>query len=91
MAKIATASRNSELLAFVKGVHGVRYQVTDVARSVAFTPSGWGSRSSISSFPPLRASLLGMPSSCSAVRGRRDRVRCRRARDRNLAAGTASS
>ena len=36
MAKIAAASRNAERQAFVKGVHGVRYQVKDVARSVAF-------------------------------------------------------
>ena len=36
MAKIATASRNTERQAFIKGVHGVRYQVKDVARSVAF-------------------------------------------------------
>ena len=32
----ATESRDVERHAFVKGVHGVRYQVTDVARSVAF-------------------------------------------------------
>lgn len=31
-----TASRNIEGHAFVKSVHGVRYQVRDVARSVAF-------------------------------------------------------
>ena len=36
MSKIATASRETERQAFVKGVHGVRYQVKDVARSVAF-------------------------------------------------------
>jgi glyoxylase I family protein len=32
----ATESRNVERHAFVKSVHGVRYQVKDVARSVAF-------------------------------------------------------
>jgi glyoxylase I family protein len=32
----ATESRNVEAHAFVKGVHGIRYQVKDVARSVAF-------------------------------------------------------
>jgi glyoxylase I family protein len=31
-----TASRNIERHAFIKGVHGVRYQVKDVARAVAF-------------------------------------------------------
>jgi glyoxylase I family protein len=31
-----TASRGAERHAFVKGTHGVRYQVKDVARSVAF-------------------------------------------------------
>lgn len=32
----ATESRDVERHTFVKGVHGVRYQVRDVARSVAF-------------------------------------------------------
>jgi glyoxylase I family protein len=32
----ATESRNAAGHAFVKGIHGVRYQVKDVARSVAF-------------------------------------------------------
>jgi glyoxylase I family protein len=32
----ATESRNAEPHAFVKSVHGIRYQVKDVARSVAF-------------------------------------------------------
>jgi glyoxylase I family protein len=31
-----TASQNAEQHAFVKKVHGIRYQVKDVARSVAF-------------------------------------------------------
>src|SRR5262245_12674216 len=30
------ASRDTQLQALIKGVHGVRYQVKDVARSVAF-------------------------------------------------------
>ena len=30
------ASRDAERHAFIKGVHGVRYQVKDVARAVAF-------------------------------------------------------
>lgn len=33
---MATESRNAAQHAFVKSVHGVRYQVKDVARSVAF-------------------------------------------------------
>jgi glyoxylase I family protein len=32
----ATASRDTAASAFVKGIHGVRYQVKDVARAVAF-------------------------------------------------------
>src|SRR5262245_54991035 len=36
MVQQAAASRDTEPHAFVKGVHGVRYQVKDVARSVAF-------------------------------------------------------
>jgi glyoxylase I family protein len=32
----ASASRSTEPHAFIKGVHGVRYQVKDVARAVAF-------------------------------------------------------
>lgn len=32
----ASASRNTEQRTFITGVHGVRYQVKDVARSVAF-------------------------------------------------------
>jgi glyoxylase I family protein len=31
-----TASRSNERRALIKGVHGVRYQVKDVARSIAF-------------------------------------------------------
>jgi glyoxylase I family protein len=32
----ATASRDTAANSFVKGIHGVRYQVKDVARAVAF-------------------------------------------------------
>jgi glyoxylase I family protein len=32
----STESRSAEAHAFIKGVHGIRYQVTDVARAVAF-------------------------------------------------------
>jgi len=32
----AAASRDTERHAFIKSVHGVRYQVKDVARAVAF-------------------------------------------------------
>jgi glyoxylase I family protein len=32
----ATASRTTQHQAFIKGVHGIRYQITDVARSVKF-------------------------------------------------------
>jgi len=32
----AATSRDAERHAFIKGIHGVRYQVKDVARSVAF-------------------------------------------------------
>jgi len=32
----ATAPENSEHHAFVKGVHGIRYHVKDVARAAAF-------------------------------------------------------
>jgi hypothetical protein len=35
MAQVAE-SRSGEKHAFVKGVHGIRYQVKDVARAVAF-------------------------------------------------------
>ena len=34
--KTAAASRNAEPRTFVRGVHGVRYHVKDVARSAAF-------------------------------------------------------
>jgi glyoxylase I family protein len=36
MTSQATTSRDTEAHAFIKKVHGVRYQVKDVARSVAF-------------------------------------------------------
>jgi glyoxylase I family protein len=36
MANTATPARETEIHAFVKGVHGVRYQVKDIARSIAF-------------------------------------------------------
>jgi glyoxylase I family protein len=38
----ATASRDVKRHAFVKGFHGVRYQVADVARSVAFYTQHFG-------------------------------------------------
>lgn len=38
----ATASKNVERHTFVKGTHGVRYQVKDVARSVAFYTHHFG-------------------------------------------------
>jgi glyoxylase I family protein len=38
----ATTSHDTERHAFIKGVHGVRYQVKDVARSVTFYMSHLG-------------------------------------------------
>ena len=50
--------------AFVQGVHGVRYQVTDVARAVAFYTTPSASRSSISNFLRSPASHSAMRNCC---------------------------
>ena len=76
--------------AFVKGVHGVRYQVADVARSVAFYTRHLGFTLDTSSFPRSPASRWVTRRFCSAAPARRARGRCRTGIDRSRAAGTAS-
>jgi glyoxylase I family protein len=59
MSKSATASPNTERQAFVKGVHGVRYQVKDVARSVAFYTERLGFKLEHQQLPAFASISLG--------------------------------
>src|SRR5882672_7514228 len=75
--------------AFVKGVHGVRYQVKDVARSVAFYTTHLGFTANTSSFQPSATCRSAMRTSCSAGLRRRDLGPRRMASSRHLADGIA--
>jgi len=59
MANIATASGDAAPHAFVKGVHGVRYQVTDVARSVGFYTQHLGFKLEHQQLPAFASVSLG--------------------------------
>jgi glyoxylase I family protein len=59
VAKIAPASRNTERRTFVKGVHGVRYQVKDVARSVSFYTEHLGFKLEHQQLPAFASISLG--------------------------------
>jgi glyoxylase I family protein len=58
MAQTAT-SRETPRHAFVKGVHGVRYQVKDVARSVAFYTQHLGFKLEHQQLPAFASVSLG--------------------------------
>ena len=55
----ATASRDAERHAFVKSVHGVRYQAKDVARSVAFYTHYLGFKLEHQQLPAFASVSLG--------------------------------
>lgn len=55
----ATDSRNAERHAFVKSTHGVRYQVKDVARSVAFYTQHFGFTLQHQQLPAFANVVLG--------------------------------
>ena len=55
----ATASRDVDRHAFVKSFHGVRYQVTDVARSVAFYTQHLGFKLEHQQLPAFATVSLG--------------------------------
>ena len=82
-----TASRETQSRAFVVSVHGVRYQVKDVARSVAFYTTHLGFTLEHQQLPRLRASLWVTRRFCSAVRKRLVHVQCRTDSVRSPAAG----
>jgi len=53
------ASGNAEPRVFIKGVHGIRYQVRDVARSVAFYAGQLGFRLEHQQLPAFAVVSLG--------------------------------
>ncbi len=53
------ASRETQPHAFVRGVHGIRYQVTDVARSVAFYTQHLGFKLEHQQLPAFASVSLG--------------------------------
>lgn len=55
----STATRDAERHTFVKGVHGVRYQVKDVARAVAFYTQHLGFRLEHQQLPAFASVSLG--------------------------------
>jgi glyoxylase I family protein len=55
----AAASRNTAQHAFIKGVHGIRYQVKDVARAVAFYTQHLGFTLEHQQLPAFAAVSLG--------------------------------
>jgi glyoxylase I family protein len=55
----ATASRGTESPAFIEKVHGIRYQVKDVARSVAFYTQHLGFRLGHQQLPAFANVSLG--------------------------------
>jgi Bleomycin resistance protein-like N-terminal len=85
-----TASRETERHAFVKAVHGVRYQVKDVARSAAFYTQHLGFTLEHQQLPAFASVPSATRSSCSAAWPRRARARCPTGNIRSLAGGIAS-
>jgi len=55
----ATESRGVERHAFIKGVHGIRYQVKDVARAVAFYTQHLGFKLEHQHLPAFASVSLG--------------------------------
>ena len=75
---------------FVQGVHGVRYQVRDVARSVEFYTTHLGFTLQHQQLPAFAASRSAMQTSCSAAHKPQGPGQCPMARRRSPAAGTVS-
>ena len=55
----STTTRDAERHTFIKGVHGVRYQVKDVARAVAFYTQHLGFRLEHQQLPAFASVSLG--------------------------------
>ena len=75
----------------VQAFHGVRYQVTDVARSVAFYTKQLGFTLEHQQLPAFASVSLGNRRSFSAVLERLARAPCLMVVRNRQAAGTASS
>jgi len=56
---LPTTSRNPDQHTFIKGVHGVRYQVKDVARSITFYTQNLGFRLERQQIPAFASISLG--------------------------------
>ena len=74
---------------FVTAVHGIRYQVKDVARSTAFYTDTSGLRSSTSNSRRSRTWRLVTHRFCSVVPAHRAPGRCRTDSSRSRAGGIA--
>jgi len=74
----------------VKSVHGVRYQVKEVGRSVAFYTQQLGFTLKRQQLPAFANVSLGDLQILLAVPGRRARDRCPTGKRRSQGAGTAS-
>jgi catechol 2,3-dioxygenase-like lactoylglutathione lyase family enzyme len=85
-----TASRETERHAFVKAVHGVRYQVKDVARSAAFYTQHLGFTLEHQQLPAFASVSLGDAQLLLSARARRARARCPTGNIRSLVGGIAS-
>ena len=84
-----SATSRGDPQTFIKGVHGIRYQVKDVARAVAFYTEQLGFKLEHQQLPAFASVSLGDASSCSADRGPPARGRCRMDEVRSPAAGIA--
>ena len=74
---------------FIKRVHGVRYQVHDVARSVAFYTRHLAFKLEHQQLPAFANVSLGDAQLLLSGPGASDRGRCRTDSSRNPAGGTA--
>src|SRR5262245_64936641 len=59
MEEVATSSGKSEAQSLIRGVHGIRYQVKDVARSAAFYTRHLGFKLEHQQLPAFAAVSLG--------------------------------
>ena len=83
-------SREAAQHGFIKTVHGVRYQVKDVARSVAFYTQHLGFELKHQQLPAFANVSLGDAQILLRVQVRRARGRCRTDSSRSPAAGIES-
>ena len=84
-----TAKTRAEHPQFIQAIHGIRYQVKDVARSVAFYTQQLGFKLEHQQLPAFASVSLGRHKSCSADPKRPDPGRCPVGNGRSLEVGIA--